>query len=219
MKNNEECCWLDDIFEKCSLKTVKNSFFCKKHKPLLFKTEDFVLVHSGNKKKILEDMKIKTAESLGIPGFAKLKLNQVFFQLSFPGRKLDNIQYGGSSMYTQIKKGEEGDLFIDIKILDKLSKLNKNIHFSNVFSVGFFTKDSIKWDSEYSIKENINRIYYFILKNNYDSEIKIWKTEMIEKISFEKIKKKIFDFESSYSNEFVISGDVPLIIGKKNYIL
>jgi hypothetical protein len=54
--NMEECCYMDDMFDKCIRKTVKDSFFCGKHKPLLFKTNEFVLLHSGNKKKILEDM-------------------------------------------------------------------------------------------------------------------------------------------------------------------
>jgi hypothetical protein len=197
-----------------------------KHKGLLYKPENFILKHGGNAKKILEDKEIKTAKYLNISGFGGYRgknfaFDEVFFQFYFPGRNIEESEnFFAPARLTNRQKGEAGQIYVDVKILDTLAKLGKNIHFANSFAYGGCGPSyCIEWDKKYSLKENLNHIYHFILKNNYDYYIKSWKQKSSEKLSFAELREKILDFDEEYSNEIVIEGNVPLVIQKKNYIL
>jgi hypothetical protein len=219
--NMEECCYMDDLFDKCSSKTMKDSFFCRKHKPLLFKTEEFVLLHSGNKKKILEDMKIKTAKEAGVKGiggFMKKPFEQVFTNLMFPN--FNHGIYGYSETEKQgIKKGEGGHIFINPTILRDIAKVEKDIEIhltANTAAWGFFVDISIRYERMYSVRENLNRMYHFFVLIESRDAIKHWK-QSDKKRSFRDIRKEVFTNEDA-SNELVFSESLPLIIGSKNYI-
>lgn len=231
-----ECCYVDKKdLNTCKRNVSKQSFFCSKHKLQLFKTKEFTLTHGGNRVKILEDMEIKTAKNLGIQGIGEffsgnkmVPFDQVFFQFFFPGHSIEN----GSSYATVnskinplIKKEYIGTIQVDIKILEVLAKMGKDIHFVNSFAFGGCNEDfdyCINWNPEYSLRENLNRIYHFILLNNFEKEINYWKFKKDKKLSFNEIKSKVLDMdseESNYANELVVSGNVPLIIRKKNYVI
>jgi len=223
-----ECCFINkEYLDKCRRSVSKNSFFCSEHKRKLFKINEFTLTHGGNRVKILEDMEIKTAKSLGIRGIGgarnkKEAFDKVFFQLFFPGHTIQNSNlYISGSITTGRKKGEAGTIQVDIKILEKLSKMGKKIHFANTMPFGMCHPEyCVEWDIDYSSRENLNRIYHFILLNNYDNEIRYWKNKKDKKLSFEELREKVLDMDNdSYDNEIVISGNVPLIIRKKNYVL
>jgi hypothetical protein len=218
-----ECCWIDTKYlDHCNKEVKKGSFFCSKHKPLLYEVSDFSLFHGGNAKKIVEDGIIKTAKELGIPGIGargnslKDSFDQVFFALSFPGRDPEEINH---FIGPKIKKEDQGYIEIDIKILEALSKLDKSIHFNNTYALGGFNEEySIEYNPDYSLKENLNHIYYFIIKENETKYYKNWKKQMKKSLTFEQFREKVLDFGDDYANELVISGSVPLTIKKKDYL-
>ena len=214
----ECCCYIDtENFRSCNKIRSKNSFFCTKHKYRLFSSKNFYLVHSTNfLNKILKDMKIKTSNSLtnknslskykiGSKTYQMVKNREytVFLQLFFPNRelKLDAI---------------EGDsLKIDSKILEKVSKMGIPLHFTNTFDSGMFGKESLQWEPDFSLKENLNRIYFFIIKEKYNEEMENW-IESKKEFRFTDFRKNVLKFNI---NEIVIFSDLPLVIQKKNYIL
>jgi hypothetical protein len=223
----KECCWMNDKLDKCYGRTVKDSFFCGKHKHLLFKINDFVLLHSGNKKKILEDMKIKTAKEAGVNGTGKIlikhKFEQVFTQLLCPN--FHQYIYGYHETKTQgIKKGYGGYVFIKPSILKDLSEKDKKVEIhlsSNCAAGGDFYDDpthgiSIKYDRDYSLRENLNRMYNFYVFAEYKNCMIKWKRSNKQK-SIDDIKKEVF--ESDTCNELVFNTSVPLIINNKQYYI
>lgn len=218
-----KCCWIDAKFlEPCNMVVKKESFFCYKHKPLLYEVSEFRLFHGGNAKKIVEDGIIKTAKELGIPGIGarrnslKDAFEQVFFALSFPGRDPEEIVH---FLGPRIKKEEEGYIEVDIKILEALSKLGKSVHYSVGYPYGMFNEEySIEYDPDYSLRENLNHIYYFIIKENETKYYKSWKKQLKKSLTFEQFREKVLDFGERYVNEIVISGSVPLTIKKKDYL-
>jgi len=227
-----ECCYVNkENLSKCARFVSKQSFFCSKHKPQLFKTNEFTLAHGGNRVKIIEDMEIKTAKSLGIRGIGgfthkKSAFDQVFFQFFFPGHSLENSQSYSTAnpkLNKLIKKEYIGTIEVNIKILQELAKMGKEIHFVNNFAFGGCNGDyCIQWNPDYSIRENLNRIYHFILADRFQDAIQHWKYAKDKKISFMELRASVLDMDSEdsdYVNELVISGNVPLLIRKKNYVV
>jgi hypothetical protein len=206
-KKLEECCYINEDFDKCNGPTVKNSFFCGKHKPLLFKLNEFRINHGGNAKKIVETMIIKSAKDANLKGigfnFKKKPFSQVFTQIFFPN-------FGIKSF------GGKGEVFLKTSILNILSKKDINIHFSINAGLGGYCFDvrCVKYNKEFSVRENLNRFYHFLVLENYLYTISNWKYSK-EKKSIDDIRKEVFE---NASNELVFSESIPLIIDGKNYL-
>jgi hypothetical protein len=212
-KKLEECCYINEDFDKCSRRSVKNSFFCGEHKPLLFKLNEFRINHGGNAKEIVETMIIKSAKDANLKGigfnFKKKPFSQVFTQIFFPN-------FGIKSYNSGIKKKGAGEVFLKTSILNILSKKDINIHFSINAGLGGLCGETIciQYSKEFSIRENLNRFYHFLILSQYITAISNWKYSK-DKKSIDDIRKEVFE---DASNELVFSESIPLIIDGKNYM-
>jgi hypothetical protein len=217
-KNINECCYLKDDFIKCSRNSVKNSFFCGKHKPLLFKLNEFRLNHAGNVKKIVDTMTIKSAKDAKFKGSGVhndgTPYSQVFITVFFPNFR--NTSYGfPHNKAREIKEHEKGELFLKPTILDALSNKRINIDFTDHLAMGdCIERLCIQYNKDFSTRENLNRFYHFLTLCQYKHFLSDWKLTKKSK-SFEDIKKEIFN---NVSNEMRIYDSVPLVIDGKNYI-
>jgi hypothetical protein len=217
-KNIDECCYITEKFDKCNGITVKNSFFCGKHKSLLFKLNEFKINHAGNIKKIIDTNIIKSAKDAKVKGSGvhstRRPFSQVFFTIIFPKFKINS--YGSRIDEKRgIKENEAGELFLKPSILNILAKKGADIDFTDHLAMGdCIERLCIQYNKDFSTRENLNRFYHFLVFCQYFWFLYTWKNSKKPKM-FNELKTQIFE---EVENEMRIYQSVPLIIDGKNYL-